>query len=304
MLARGLAQDGSKMEKTVEVSNVTKSFNRQSIVKDISFDIAPGEIFGLIGPNGAGKTTIIRMLLDIIKPDSGNIRIMEGGQREENKDIIGYLPEERGLYRRLTVMDSLLYLGALKNRQSKKRMLELLEQMEMLQHKDRKLSELSKGMQQKIQLIAAICHDPQLIILDEPFSGLDPVNMKLVKDMIIELGKEGKTLLISTHMMDQVERMCSRIFMMNRGSGVLYGSMGEIKSRFGKNTIFLDYEGELKNIPGVKKLNHSGNYAELILENGADTQDVLKAIARDVRVSRFEVSAPSLNEIFIKVVEG
>lgn len=297
-------EDGSNMERTVEVSHVTKSFNGQYVVNDISFEIAPGEVFGLIGPNGAGKTTLIRMLLDIIKPDSGEIRILESGQSEGTKDIIGYLPEERGLYRRLTVMESLLYLGALKNRQSKKRALELLERMEMLMHKDRKLSELSKGMQQKIQLIASICHDPQLIILDEPFSGLDPVNMKLVKDLILELGNGGKTLLISTHMMDQVERMCGRIFMMHRGSGVLYGSVGEIKSRFGKNTIFLDFEGELRNIPGIRKLNHSGNYAELILEDGIDTQEVLKAIARDVRISRFEVSAPSLNEIFIKVVEA
>jgi len=291
------------MEKTVEVTKVSKSFNGQPVVKDISFIIEPGEIFGLIGPNGAGKTTIIRMLLDIIRPDAGEIKILGSSQPEETKDLIGYLPEERGLYRRLTVMDSLLYLGALKNYQGKKRALELLEKMEMLQHKDKKLSELSKGMQQKIQLIAAICHDPQLIILDEPFSGLDPVNMKLVKEMILELGKEGKTILISTHMMDQVERMCSRIFMMHRGGGVLYGSVGEIKSRFGKNTVFLDFEGELKNIQGVKRSNISGNYAELILEDGADTQDILKAIARDVRVSRFEVSSPSLNEIFIKVVE-
>lgn len=291
------------MEKTVEVSNVSKSFNGQTVVNDISFNIAPGEIFGLIGPNGAGKTTIIRMLLDIIRPDSGEIKILGSGRPEDTKDIIGYLPEERGLYRRLTVIDSLLYLGALKNHESRTRVLELLERMEMLQHKNKKLSELSKGMQQKIQLIAAICHDPQLIILDEPFSGLDPVNMKLVKEMILELGKEGKTILISTHMMDQVERMCSRIFMMHRGKGVLYGSMSEIKSRFGKNTVFLEFEGELKNMPGVKKSNLSGNYAELILEDRVDTQDVLKAIAKDVRVSRFEVSSPSLNEIFINVVE-
>ena len=291
------------MEKTVEITKVSKLFNGQPVVNDISFEIAPGEIFGLIGPNGAGKTTIIRMLLDIIRPDTGEIKILGSRRPEETKDLIGYLPEERGLYRRLTVMDSLLYLGALKNYQSKKKVVELLERMEMLQHKDKKLSELSKGMQQKIQLIAAICHDPQLIILDEPFSGLDPVNMKLVKEMILELGKEGKTILISTHMMDQVERMCSRIFMMHRGAGVLYGSVSEIKSRFGKNTIFLDFEGELKHIQGVKRSNISGNYAELILEDGEDAQDVLKTIARDVRVSRFEVSSPSLNEIFIKVVE-
>ncbi|MCZ7356872.1 MAG: ATP-binding cassette domain-containing protein [Candidatus Methanoperedens sp.] len=290
------------MEKTVEVSHVSKSFNGQPVVKDISFEIAPGEVFGLIGPNGAGKTTIIRMLLDIMKPDSGEINILGG--RAGTKDMIGYLPEERGMYRRLSVMDTLMYLGALKNRQSRERTLSLLEKMGMLTNKDMKIQELSKGMQQKIQFIAAINHDPQLIILDEPFSGLDPVNMKLVKDLILELSREGKTVLISTHMMDQVERMCERIFMIHRGKGVLYGSVSEIKSRYGKNTIFLEFEGELKNITGVKKISHSGNYAELVLEPGVDTRDILKSIAADVRVNKFEVSAPSLNEIFIKVVEG
>jgi ABC-2 type transport system ATP-binding protein len=291
------------MGNTVEVSNVSKSFNGQFVVRDISFDIAKGEVFGLIGPNGAGKTTIIRMLLDILRPDSGEIRILGSGLTDEIKDRIGYLPEERGLYQRLTVMNTLAYLGALKNKQSKERTLELLETMGMLSHKNKKISELSKGMAQKIQIIAAISHDPEFIILDEPFSGLDPVNMRLVNDMILELGRKGKTILISTHMMDQVERMCERIFMIHRGNGVLYGSVGEIKSRFGKNTILLEFDGELKNIEGVKKINHSGNYAELLLESGADTQDVLKTIASKVRVSRFELSAPSLNEIFIQVVE-
>jgi ABC-2 type transport system ATP-binding protein len=290
------------MEKTVDVSNVSKSFNGQSVVKDISFEIAPGEVFGLIGPNGAGKTTIIRMLLDIMKPDSGEIKVLGG--RSGAKDMIGYLPEERGMYRRLSVMDTLLYLGALKNRQSRERTLSLLEKMGMSSNKDMKIQELSKGMQQKIQFIAAINHDPQLIILDEPFSGLDPVNMKLVKDLILELSTQGKAILISTHMMDQVERMCERIFMIHHGTGVLYGSVAEIKSRYGKNTIFLEFEGELKNIPGVKKISHSGNYAELVLEPGTDTRDVLMSIAGEVRVNKFEVSAPSLNEIFIKVVEG
>ncbi|MCX9012786.1 MAG: ATP-binding cassette domain-containing protein [Candidatus Methanoperedens sp.] len=292
------------MGNTVEVSNVSKSFNGQFVVRDISFEIAKGEVFGLIGPNGAGKTTIIRMLLDILRPDSGGLRILESRLTDEIKDRIGYLPEERGLYQRLTVMDTLVYLGALKNKQSKERTLELLEAMGMLSHKDKKISELSKGMAQKIQIIAAISHDPEFIILDEPFSGLDPVNMKLVKDLILELGKKGKTILISTHMMDQVERMCDRIFMIHRGNGVLYGSVGEIKSKFGKNTIILEFDGELKNIEGVKKINHSGNYAELLLESGADAQDVLKTIAGKVRVSRFELSTPSLNEIFIQVVEG
>lgn len=298
-----MLKEGSMTENTVEVSRVSKSFNGQYVVRDISFDIRPGEVFGLIGPNGAGKTTIIRMLLDILRPDSGEIKIMGNGVLEDVKNNTGYLPEERGLYRRMTVMDALMYLGALKDKQSKKRSLELLEKMDMLRHKNMKISELSKGMQQKIQIIAAISHDPELIILDEPFSGLDPVNMRLVKDLILELGREGKTILISTHMMDQVERMCERIFMIHRGSGVLYGSVSEIKSRYGKNTIFLEFEGDLNNIAGVKKINYSGNYAELVLEQGADAQNVLKTIVNEVKVNRFEISAPSLNEIFIEVEE-
>ncbi len=292
------------MEHKVEILHASKSFNGQPVVGDISFDIAPGEVFGLIGPNGAGKTTIIRMLLDIIRQDSGVIRILGSSLSDSIKDRIGYLPEERGLYRRLSVIDTLNYLGALKNKPNKERALELLEKMGLSSHKDKKVGELSKGMQQKIQIIAAIIHDPEIIILDEPFSGLDPVNTKLVKDLIIELGKEGKTMLISTHMMDQVERMCDRIFMINRGSGVLYGSVGEIKSGYGKNTIFLEFEGELKSVAGVRKTNLSGNYAELILESGTDPQDVLKAVVEMVRVNRFEISAPSLNEIFIRVVES
>lgn len=292
------------MENAVCVSNLSKSFNGQNVVRDISFDISKGEVFGLIGPNGAGKTTIIRMLLDIIRPDSGEIRILDDRLSEKTKDQIGYLPEERGLYKKLTVFETLAYLGALKEIDSKKRATFLLEKMGMLQHKDKKISELSKGMQQKIQIIAAIIHDPDFIILDEPFSGLDPVNMKLVKDLIMELGKEGKTILISTHMMDQVERMCSRIFMIHKGEGVLYGKIDEIKSRYGKNTVLLEFEGELKNIQGVKKMNNSGNYAELILEPGADPTEVLKKLAEMVRVNKFELSMPSLNEIFIRVVEG
>ncbi len=292
------------MEHNVEIQHVSKSFNGQAVVGDISFDIAPGEVFGLIGPNGAGKTTIIRMLLDIIRPDSGVIRILGSSLSDGIKDRIGYLPEERGMYRKLSVIDTLVYLGALKNNPDKKRALELLEMMGLSLHKDKKIVELSKGMQQKVQVIAAILHDPEFIIFDEPFSGLDPVNMKLVKDLITGLSKEGKTILISTHMMDQVERMCNRIFMINRGSGVLYGSVGEIKSRFGKNTISLDFEGKLEGIKKVRKINLSGNFAELILESGTDPQDVLKDVVEKVRVNRFEVSAPSLNEIFIQVVES
>lgn len=292
------------MVRPVMVNNLSKSFNGQEVVHNISFDISKGEIFGLIGPNGAGKTTIIRMLLDIIRPDSGEILILDNPLSEIIRNRIGYLPEERGLYRKLTVIETLSYLGSLKAKDSKERAIVLLEKMGMLPQKDRKIMELSKGMQQKIQIIAAIIHDPEFIILDEPFSGLDPVNMKLVKEIIIDLGKEGKTILISTHMMDQVERMCDRIFMIHKGKGFLYGKIDEIKSSYGKNTILLEFEGSLGNIPGIKKINNSGNYAELIMEPGTDAQVILKNLADMVRIQKFEISAPTLNEIFIQVVEG
>ncbi len=292
------------MVRPVIVNNLSKSFNGHEVVHNVSFDISKGEVFGLIGPNGAGKTTIIRMLLDIIRPDSGEILILDNPLSEIIKNRIGYLPEERGLYRKLTVIETLSYLGSLKANNSKERALALLEKMGMLPQKDKKIMELSKGMQQKIQIIAAIIHDPEFIILDEPFSGLDPVNMKLVKEIIIDLGKEGKTILISTHMMDQVERMCDRIFMIHKGRGFLYGKIDEIKSSYGKNTILLEFEGSLGNIPGIKKINNSGNYAELIMEPGTDTQVILKNLADMVRIHKFELSAPTLNEIFIQVVEG
>jgi len=243
------------------------------------------------------------MLLDIIKPDSGKIMILGDGLYEELKNRIGYLPEERGLYKKLTVMDTLLYLGSLKNKQCQESAIALLAKMDMLAHRDKKIQELSKGMQQKIQVIAAIIHDPEIIIFDEPFSGLDPVNMKLVQDMMLELKKAGKTILISTHMMDKVEHMCSRIFMIHRGEMVLYGSMEEIKARYGKDTILLEYEGNLKKIPGIKKINDSGNYAEMRLEEDADVRQVLKIILDEVMVSKFEISSPTLNEIFIELVE-
>lgn len=289
---------------SVEVSGVSKSYNDRQVVKNISFEIEPGEVFGLIGPNGAGKTTVIRMLLDIIKPDSGELRILDSRPSDRIKDRVGYLPEERGLYRRLTVMDTIMYLCALKKKHDEKRAIDLLGKMGLLSHKDKKISELSKGMQQKIQIITAIIHDPDLLIIDEPFSGLDPVNTKIVQDLILELKNEGKTILISTHMMDKVERMCDRIFMIHEGTGVLYGSVAGIKSRYGKNTVILEFEGELNNIKGVRKASYSGNYAELILEPGTDTQDVLKQLMENGRINRFELSTPSLNEIFIQVVEG
>lgn len=229
---------------TVAVSSVSKSFNDTKVVDGISFNVGQGEIFGLIGPNGAGKTTIIRMMMDIIKPDSGEIFILGERLNEIAKNRIGYLPEERGLYRKLTVIDSLIYLSSLKgitSQNARSRTEELLKRIDMLPHKNKKIEELSRGMGQLIQFLVTIIHDPQLVILDEPFAGLDPVNTELLKEIILELRNQGKVIILSTHRMNEVEELCDRIFMINKGQNVLYGELTEIKSEYRNNSILLEF---------------------------------------------------------------
>ena len=293
---------------SVEVSQVSKSFNGVRVVDDVSFGVRRGEIFGMVGPNGAGKTTTIRMLMDIIKPDSGEIRILGEPLREDTKNRIGYLPEERGLYRKITVFESLFYLAALKNMEAglaKDRATELLKRADMLSHKDKKIEELSRGMGQIIQFIVTILHDPDLVVLDEPFAGLDPVNTELLKKFILELKSQGKSVILSTHMMNQVEELCDRILMINKGRTVLYGSLSEIKSRYRDNSIFLECDRLPDGLPGVIGSTDQGRHMELFLDGHTSPQEVLSAlINKGVIVDRFEVSTPSLNEIFIQVVEG
>ena len=230
----------------VEVSHIVKSFTDKVAVDDLSFSVTQGEIFGLIGPNGAGKTTTIRMMMDIIKPDSGDITILGEKLTEASKNRLGYLPEERGLYRKLTVIDSIVYLASLKgmdSRSAREKADKLLNQTGMLPHGRKKIDELSKGMAQIIQFIITIIHDPELIILDEPFSGLDPVNTELLKKLIIDLRNQGKAIVLSTHQMNQVEELCDRILMIDNGRNVLYGNPAEIKSKFRSNSVILDFEG-------------------------------------------------------------
>ena len=292
-------------EKAVEMANVYKSFARVEAVKDVSFTLAPGEVLGLVGPNGAGKTTTIRMLMDIIKADSGEIRIFGRPLEGNTKNEIGYLPEERGLYRRMRVSDSMTYLAALKNVPStlaRKRAEELLRQVDMLPHKDKKVSELSRGMAQIIQFLVTILHDPKLVILDEPFAGLDPVNRQLLKDIVLELKGQGKAIILSTHMMNEVEEMSDRILMIDNGSVVLYGNLGEIKWRYRNNSVFVECDGDIGDVEGVAGRKDHGNYMELFLAGDTPPQRILdELVARKVRVNRFEVSTPSLNEIFLQV---
>jgi len=291
----------------IEVSQVSKSFKGTRAVDDLSFTVGTGEVFGMVGPNGAGKTTTLRMLMDIIKPDTGEIIILGKAINEETKNRIGYLPEERGLYRKITVSESLAYLAALKNmkrRLARDRATELLERVDMLQHKNKKIEELSRGMGQLIQFIATILHDPELIVLDEPFAGLDPVNTELLKGFILELKGQGKSIILSTHMMNQVEELCDRVLMINKGQAVLYGSLGEIKSRFRNNSIFIECDRIPDGLPGVVGRQDHGKYLELFLDGQTPPSKVLSALVNNgVTVDRFEMSTPSLNEIFIQVVK-
>ena len=290
----------------VEVNHIVKAYADKAAVDDLSFSVAQGEIFGLIGPNGAGKTTTIRMMMDIIKPDSGDVTIFGEKLSETSKNRLGYLPEERGLYRKLTVMDSIVYLASLKGmdkHSAEEKADELLNQTGMLPHKRKKIEELSKGMGQIIQFIVTIIHDPQLVILDEPFAGLDPVNTELLKRMFVDLRNQGKAVILSTHQMNQVEELCDRILMINNGRAVLYGNLTEIKSRYRSHSVILDFEGELGQVPGVTEKRINRGYVELVLDGNTTPKQVLeRLVSTGIVINRFEVATPSLNEIFLEVV--
>ncbi len=290
----------------VEVNHIVKAYTNKVAVNDLSFSVSESEIFGLIGPNGAGKTTTIRMMMDIIKPDSGEISVLGEKLSETSKRELGYLPEERGMYRKLKVIDSITYLASLKGmnpRFAEKKADQLLQQTGMLPNKNKKIEELSKGMGQIIQFIVTIIHDPQLVILDEPFSGLDPVNTELIKGMILDLRNKGKAVILSTHQMNQVEELCDRILMINNGEAVLYGNLAEIKKKYRSNSVILDYEGDLMPIPGVSEQRVHKDYTELVLDGKLTPQQVLeRLISTGITINRFEIGTPSLNEIFLKVV--
>jgi ABC-2 type transport system ATP-binding protein len=300
-------QSADEREVQVEISHISKSFGGNTVVEDVSFTLEQGEVFGLVGPNGAGKTTTIRMLMDIIKPDSGDIRLFGRPLEEDIKNRIGYLPEERGLYRKMRVSDSLIYLASLKDVEAmvaKKRAEELLRQVDMYPHKDKKINELSRGMGQIIQFLVTIAHNPDLIVLDEPFAGLDPVNRQLLKDIVLELKEQGKTIIFSTHMMNEVEEMCDRILMIDRGHMVLYGNLAEIKWRYRNNSVFVECDGVIGELEGVSGRKEHGKYVELFIDGETPPQKILsQLVENNIQVDRFEVSTPSLNEIFLQVVK-
>lgn len=292
----------------LEVENISKTYATVRAVDELSFDVRPGEIFGLLGPNGAGKTTTIRMILDIIRPDAGRIAILGGPMSEEKKERIGYLPEERGLYDDMTLEDTLVFLGQLKGlsrAEARSRMEANLKEVDLWDAHERKVEALSRGMRQKAQFAAATMHEPDLIIIDEPFSGLDPVNTRLIKGLIFRMRDRGAGIIMSTHQMHQVEEMCQRILLINHGKRLLYGTLDEIRQRFSTNVVEVSLRGEPDVVPGVQQMSptENGDY-RLLMEEGVPPEQVLQTLVHDpdLVVERFERVKTSLDEIFVRVV--
>lgn len=294
----------------LEVNNINKSFGDYNAVEDVSFSIEEGTVFGLLGPNGAGKTTTIRMIMNIIIPDSGTIEVLGNSLNGETTNRIGYLPEERGMYRKMKVRELLLFLSELKSmkkKDAKERIDYWLERLEINDWRNKKVEELSKGMQQKLQFIGTILHQPQILILDEPFGGLDPINSNLIKELMLELKNNGTTIIFSTHIMESAEKLCEDIFLINKGKKVLYGKLSQLKHSFGKQQIILEYEGKdgfLKNSRQILTYDNYGNYVEIQLKKDGDPQQLLREAVDAVKVRKFEIKEPSLNEIFIDSIQG
>jgi ABC-2 type transport system ATP-binding protein len=292
----------------LEVSNISKRFGKTLAVDDLSFEVRPGEIFGLLGPNGAGKTTSIRMILDIFEPDSGQIHVLDGPMTEEKKNRIGYLPEERGLYQDIPLERCLTYLATLKGMTestAKSTIAIYLKRFDLFQHQDQKVKELSKGMQQKAQLITTLVHEPELVIIDEPFTSLDPVNTEMVKNLLESKRDEGKAIIMSTHQMNQVEELCDRILLIDHGRRVLYGTLKEIQNHFSSRDVMVT---PLENLPetieGVHEVRKMNGRFRLILKDDAQPNRILKSlINQGVELVEFEIAVPPLNEIFIQVVQ-
>jgi ABC-2 type transport system ATP-binding protein len=293
----------------VELAGVTKAYENKIAVSNLSFSIDAGQMFGLLGPNGAGKTSSIRMMMGITIPDSGRISLFEKPFGRKSLERVGYLPEERGLYKKMKVLEQLVFFGQLHGltaEEARKRSIDWAGRMEIADSLPKKTEELSKGMQQKIQFIASLLHDPGLIVMDEPFSGLDPVNAVLVEHTLLELKDQGKAILLSTHRMDQVEKLCDSICLIDNGEAVLAGNLRQIKASYERNRVIVEFEGssaflESKEIAEAK--NFSG-HAEIRLKEHGDAQKLLHEASAAATIYRFELVEPSLEEIFIETVGG
>lgn len=290
----------------LEVKNLCKSFDSIKAVDDASFTVPEGSVFGLIGRNGAGKTTTIRMMMNIYLPDSGEVILRGTKIGQEFKDKVGYLPEERGLYKKMKVMDTLLFLAELKGKTGKeveKKAVNYLKRFDLAERKNSKLEDLSKGNQQKVQFIAAILHDPEFLIFDEPFSGLDPINTDLLKDIILEKKEEGKVIIFSTHLMDFAEKLSDHIAMIDHGKIILKGSLSEIKSRFAQKNVVLESEGDLSFLdhsPIIEKVENFGNAVGIKVKEASQSQELLKLLVQNnIKVNKFAANEISLHEIFV-----
>jgi ABC-2 type transport system ATP-binding protein len=297
-------------ENAIRLSGVTKAFAGHVAVKELSLEVPRGSVFGLLGPNGAGKTTTLRMVMNVLGPDSGTIEILGSSADHAARDRIGYMPEERGLYPRMVLSEQLVFMAELKGtsrRDAAARLPGWLERLGLAAWAGKKVNELSKGMQQKAQFIATVLHQPDVLILDEPMSGLDPVGMDTMREILLDLKRQGTTLVLSSHQMETVERLCDRVALISRGEKILDGAVGEVKKQHGKNTLVLAFDGDgafLASFPGVAKVTDFGRYVEVKMNEGADPQPLLREAAARLRVSRFEIVEPSLHDIFVERVTG
>jgi ABC-2 type transport system ATP-binding protein len=291
----------------LSLNAVSKSFGGRVAVRDLSFAVQPGEIFGLLGPNGAGKTTTIRMALDLFKPDSGTIEVFGGPMDDGKKDRIGYMPEERGLYDDMKLADCLGYLGTLKGlsrREAGARVEAALKRFDLWDHRKKKIEKLSRGMAQKAQIIAATLHDPDLLIVDEPFANLDPVNIDLVKTLLMEIKARGKAIIMSSHQLALVEALCDRIVLIHNGERVVYGAVKKVKEQFAGRDVWVAAEGDLSGLAGVAAVERVDGFYRLTLAEGHSARDLFRALAArpGITVEHFEVALPSLDEIFLKAI--
>jgi ABC-2 type transport system ATP-binding protein len=298
------------MSEALVIRGVSKSFGDVQAVQMLDLTVEAGAVYGLLGPNGAGKSTTIRMIMDIIKPDTGTISLLGETDPDRRRDRIGYLPEERGLYRKMKVRELLTYFGALhgmESRRARERAMHWLERIELGAWAEAKIESLSKGMQQKVQVVATIIHEPEVVILDEPFSGLDPVNVDLVKDILLDLRNKGTTLLLSTHQMEMVEKLCDSICLIHRGRKVIDGPLSKVKSDRGLRAIQVECDGRPtfhRDKTLVAHADDSGRFLEIFPAEGVDPQRILEAAMREVRIKRFEVMEPSLHQVFVDTVRA
>ena len=297
-------------DKAIVLKGIRKAFAGHVAVADLSLEVPRTSVFGLLGPNGAGKTTTLRMVLDILGPDAGTIEILGKPADQAARDRIGYMPEERGLYPRMVLEDQLVFMAAIKGvprKEAQRRLGPWLERLGLSEWRKKKTNELSKGMQQKAQFVATVLHEPDVLIMDEPMSGLDPVGMDVMREVMLDLRRKGATIVLSSHQMEAVEKLCDRVALINRGEKVLDGSVAEVKARHGKNTVVLAYDGDgafLRSLPGVAKVTDFGQYVELRLREGTDPQALLREAVGRLRLRRFEIVEPSLHDIFVETVTG